>query len=120
MQSTGWIQADLALALTDPPAIAAAGDPFAYVTPDGVPRVIFRGANNHIIEWRLQSTGWIQADLALALTDPPAIAAAGDPFAYVTPDGVPRVIFRGANNHIIEWRLQSTGWIQADLALSPY
>jgi hypothetical protein len=94
LQSTGWIQADLALALTDPPAIAAAGDPFAYVTPDGVPRVIFRGVNNHIIEWRLQSTGWIQADLALALTDPPAIAAAGNPFAYVTPDRVPRVVIR--------------------------
>ena len=112
----GWIQADLADFILDPPLVPAAGDPFAYVTPDGVPRVVYRGANNAIIELRLEPTGWIQAGLADFVLDPPAVPAVGDPFAYVTPDGVPRVVYRGANNSIIELRLEPVGWIQADLA----
>ncbi len=91
-----WIQADLADFLADKPAIAAAGDPFAHITPDTIPRVLYRGANDHIIELRLQpGQGWIQADLADFLADKPAIAAAGDPFAHITPDTIPRVLYRG-------------------------
>jgi hypothetical protein len=59
------------------------------------PVVLYRGTNSHVIEWRLEPAGWIQADLADFIADKPAIPAAGDPFAYVTPDGVPRVLYRG-------------------------
>jgi hypothetical protein len=111
-----WIQADLSAIVSDsPPATPAAGDPFAYVTPDGVPRVIYVGTDGHIHELRLQE-GWIQADLSAIVSDsPPASPAAGNPFAYVTPDGVPRVVYRGSDNHIHELRLQGS-WIQADLS----
>ena len=86
------------------------------MTPDGVPRVIFRGANNHIIEWYLQSTGWIQADLSAIVSDaPPATPAGSDPFAYVTPDKVARVVYLGTDGHVHELRLQDS-WIQADLS----
>jgi hypothetical protein len=112
----GWIQVDLSAIVSDrPPAIPAAGDPFAYVTPDGVPRVVYRGEDNHIHELRLQG-GWIQADLSTIVSDrPPAVFAASDPFAYVTPDGVPRVVYRGQDSHIHEMRLQGS-WVQDDLS----
>ena len=113
-----WIQADLSAIVTDsPPAVPAAGDPFAYVTPDKVPRVVYVGGDSHIHELRLQGS-WIQADLSAIVTNsPPAVPAAGDPFAYVTPDKVPRVVYVGDNGDIHELRLQP-GWIQADLAVA--
>jgi hypothetical protein len=111
-----WIQSDLsAIVSNSPPAVPAAGAPFAYVTPDGVPRVVYRGQDNHIHELRLQGS-WIQTDLSAIVSDrPPAVSAAGDPFAYVTPDGVPRVVYRGQDNDIHELRLQGK-WIQTDLS----
>src|ERR1700756_4182572 len=98
-----WIQADLAGFISDPPATPAAGDPFAYVTPDGVPRIVYRGTDSHIHELRLQGS-WIQADLADFISDPPAAPAASDPFAYVTPDGVPRVVYLGTDGRVRELR----------------
>jgi hypothetical protein len=53
--------------------------------------------DNHIHELRLQGS-WIQADLSAIVSDnPPAVPAAGDPFVYVTPDSVPRIVYRGAD-----------------------
>jgi len=48
------------------------------VTPDGVARVVYRGADTHIYELSLEG-GWFQADLLSAFfTDPfPAAAQAG-------------------------------------------
>jgi Fungal fucose-specific lectin len=110
----GWQQADLS-AISTPPASAAAGNPFAYVTPDNVPRVVYQGTDNHIHELRLQA-GWQHADLSALVTDsPPAFAAASAPFAYVTPDQIPRVAYRGTDGHIHELRLQGS-WQQADLS----
>ncbi len=111
-----WFQADLSTVVSDnPPASPAAGDPFAYVTPDGIARVVYRGLDNHIHEIRLQGS-WFQADLSAIVSDnPPASPAAGDPFAYVTPDGIARVVYRGLDNHIHEIRLQGS-WFQADLS----
>jgi len=53
---------------------------------------VWRGGGEDIAELRLQGS-WLQADLS-AISDVPAVTAAGDPFAYVTPDGVPRVVYR--------------------------
>src|SRR3984957_17477651 len=93
-----WIQADLSTIVSDaPPASPAAGNPFAYVTPDSVPRIVYRGNDNHIHELRLQES-WIQADLSAIVRDsPPATPAASDPHAYVTPDSVPRIVYRGTD-----------------------
>jgi hypothetical protein len=124
----GWIQADLSVAVINaPPAFPAAGDPFAYVTPDNVARVVYLGTDGHIHELRLQpGQGWIQADLSdIVINVPPAFPAAGDPRAYVTPDKVARVVYRGTDDHVHELRLQpgqgpvwgqGQGWMQADLS----
>ena len=83
---------------SQPPAHAAAGNPFAYVTFDGIPRVIYRGTDSHIYElhpepfWRCNDLSQISS----------AERAAGDPFGHVIGDGVPRVVYRGANSHIWE------------------
>jgi hypothetical protein len=75
-----------------PPAFPVAGDPFAYITADGVPRVVYRGLDFHIHELRLEGS-WIQADLT-AISNAPALPAAGDPFAYFTrDDNVPRIVY---------------------------
>ena len=107
---TGWIQADLSEHLENPPAILVGIGPFAYVTPDGVARVVYWAdpdiRNGHIIEFRLppDETGWIQADLSEHLENPPAILAGSGPFAYVTPDGVARVLYRAG-----QWVAPRTG-----------
>jgi len=88
-----WLQADLSAAISvGAPAPTAAGTPFAYVTPDGVPRVLYRGADDDVHELRLQGS-WMQADLSQVASDAPTVPAVGDPFAYVTADGVYRVLY---------------------------
>ena len=116
LQGSGWIHADLsAIVVNRAPVVPAVGDPYAYTTPDSIARVVYRGKDDHIHELRLQG-GWMQADLSAILGNrAPAFAVAGDPFAYVTPDSIPRVIYRGKDDHIHELRLQG-GWIQADLS----
>jgi hypothetical protein len=122
----GWIQADLSAIVTDsPPAVPAinGSSVHAYVTPDGIPRVVYVGVDSHIHELRLQKS-WIQADLSAIVTNnSPAVPAinGSSVHAYVTPDGIPRVVYIGVDSHIHELRLQGTnltpvGWIQADLS----
>jgi hypothetical protein len=111
----GWVQADLSSIVTNnAPAAAAAGRPCPYVTPDGVPRVVYRGQDSDIHEIRLQGS-WLQADLSAVVTNGAPAPAAGDPFAYVTPDRVPRIVYRGGDGHIHETRLQGS-WLQTDLS----
>jgi hypothetical protein len=43
------------------------------------------------------------------------VPAAGDPFAYVTPDGGARVLYVGADFDIHELRFQGS-WLRADLS----
>ena len=116
LQDGGWIHADLsAVVANHGRVVPAVGDPYAYVTPDSIARVVYRGKDDHIHELRLQG-GWTQTDLSATLVNRvPAVPVAGDPFAYVTPDSIPRVIYRGKDDHIHELRLQG-GWIQADLS----
>jgi len=119
LQGGSWIQSDLsAIVSNNPPATSAVGNPFAYVTPDRIPRVVYVGTDQHVHELRLQGGSWIQADLSAMVSDsPPAVAAAGDPFAYVTSDGIPRVVYVGTDQHLHELRLPlQGGWIQADLS----
>ncbi len=99
-----------------PPAPDAAGNPFAYVTLDGIPRIVYRGTDHHVHELRLQGS-WIHADLSAIVSDgAPAPDAAGDPRAHVmTTDRIPRVIYRGSDDHIHELRLEGS-WIHADLS----
>src|SRR4051794_32243224 len=75
-------------------AALAQGDPMGYV--GGVPRVVFRGQDNHVHE--LWMTGqWHRSDMPTATG---ASLAAGNPMGYV--GGVPRVVFRGQDNHVHE------------------
>jgi hypothetical protein len=113
----GWIQADLSQLVTNGTPVPAAGDPFPYVTPEGIPRIVYRGTDFHIHELRLQGA-WLQADLSNIVVNGPPIPAGqfdGDPFAYVTLDGVARVLYQGQDAHIHEFRLQGA-WLQADLS----
>jgi hypothetical protein len=96
---------------TAPPARAAASDPFAYVTNDGVPRVIYRGTDGHIYELH-PNPFWKCNDLSHISGAP---QAAGNPFGYVTNDGIARVIYRGTDGQIIELRLEGH-WKWASLA----
>jgi hypothetical protein len=111
-----WIQADMLAIITNPPSVAAAGNPFVYVSPDGISRVVYRGIDNDIHDLRLEGGHWIQADIsAIVVNNPPAVAAAGNPFAYVSPDGLPRVVYRGVDRHIHDLRLENGRWIKSDI-----
>ena len=98
LDSNGWVSGDLTISV-NPPAAPAAGGPFAYMTPGGVLRVLYCDGNGDIVELQLDSDsgGWLQASLT-ALATPPAPAvfsgpAFSGPFAYTSPDGLPRVYY---------------------------
>ena len=57
--------------------------------------IVYRSGDGHIQEIRLQpGTGCVQADLsAIVANNPPAIPAESNPFAYVTPDNIPRIVY---------------------------
>ena len=101
LERTGWAQADLSAIVTNnPPAFPLTfGSPLAaLVTPDGIRRIFYVGQDNHIRELRLEQTGWAQADLSAIVTNnPPAFPlVARSPLpAFVTPDGIPRILYLG-------------------------
>jgi len=123
-----WLHADLS-ALAPPAGLPnfvnnggiapgfAAGNPSAFVTPDGIPRVLYRGDDNDIHELKLQGT-WADDDLSAIVGNGPATNALGDPFGYVDSSGVPRVVYRGTDNHIHELHLDESqgNWWHADLS----
>ena len=82
-------------------------------------RAVYRAGDNHIHEaWKTSdTTGWHPADLsALGKI---GVAAAGNPFGYVSPwDNTARVIWRrGHDGHIWELFLQPGGtWKGSDLS----
>lgn len=92
----------------NPPA--PAGKLSAYRRADGINAVVYRSAQNRIIEIALVD-GWDWADL----TSWGGLTAAGDPVGYVRDDGVSAVVFRSANGHINELRLGTKGWLPTDL-----
>jgi hypothetical protein len=107
-----WRWNDLSDISSAPPAV---GDPFGYQTNDGTARVIYRDPEGQIIELALLKR-WESANLSTNnKAAPPAPPAAGNPFGYVTWDGIPRVIYRGTNGHIYELHLESF-WKWADLS----
>ncbi|MDR3658377.1 MAG: hypothetical protein P4L48_22805 [Mycobacterium sp.] len=83
-------------------APAAAGNPFGYVTSDGIPRVIYRGTDGHIYELHPEPF-WKWQDLSSASGGAPQ--AQSDPFGYEIVDNIPRVVYTGANSHIYELAL---------------
>jgi predicted acylesterase/phospholipase RssA len=91
----GWARARLADLVRNPPATPAAGAPIAYVSHDGVVRVVYRGKADHQIhEIRLDRDGWAQANLSAIVRNPPCAPANGSGLAaFVTPDGVSRVMY---------------------------
>ena len=99
-----WQQANLTAITGAPPAGSA---PVALIGPDGLARVYY--AADHIIELRLDQypDGWVHFDLNISVSNPPAPQANSRPFAYVTPDGALRVVYRDGNSDIIEMYLTS-------------
>ena len=89
----GWVYSDLNISVSNSPAPQDAGSrPFAYVTPDGALRVVYRDGNLDILEMYLTSdAGTWQWDTLTAVPGAPPAASA--PFAYVTPDNVARVYY---------------------------
>jgi hypothetical protein len=100
-----WQQDSLTVATQAPPPTSA---PFGYVTPDGAARVVYPDSDGDIIELYLTSdaASWQQLDLTGLTQAPPA---GGAPSAYVTPDGLARVVYPDSNGDVIELRLQSEG-----------
>ena len=76
----------------------------------------FAGTNNDIVEFFLPPhAGWFQDDLFKIVSGNSPPPAAGDPFPYFTKrDYIPRVVYRGTDNHIHELYL-NRGWFQDDL-----
>jgi hypothetical protein len=88
----------------------ALGKPFGYVTSDNIPRVIYRGTDNHIYELHSDKATnylWRLGDLSkIANATSPAQVAAGNPCGYyITADNIPRVVYRATNGHIHELAL---------------
>ena len=111
-EASGWFHADLS-ELSQAPG--ATGSPFAQVTPDSIPRVLYVGQDSGIHELRFEGSQWKHAPL-LELSDTSgAPRATGSPFAQVTPDSIPRVLYVGQDGHIHELRLEGSGWKHADL-----
>jgi len=135
-QGGSWQQNNLtAIAGADLPlgSAPAGSAPFAYVTPDGTARVLYRGPiyaqtdpaglYSYIIELSLPPGGtWQQADLTDTTRGAPYPFST--PFAYVGPDGLARVVYTAlnadvlANGDIIELRLDADGWVYSDLTVS--
>ena len=118
-------QQDSLTAITGAPLSASA--PFAYVTPDNVTRVVYNTSGG-IIELSLPQRGtWQQNNLTAAITPPLLPTTGAAPFAYVTPDGTARVLYRelifatagpglGQAHDIIELSLPQGGtWQQNNL-----
>ena len=138
-QGGTWQQNNLsAIAGADLPlgSAPAGSAPFAYVTPDGTARVLYRGPiyaqtdpaglYSYIIELSLVPGGtWQQADLTD--TTRGALYPSSAPFGYVGPDGLARVVYTAlnalnadvpANGDVIELRLDPDGWVYSDLTVS--
>ncbi|HKF46775.1 MAG TPA: hypothetical protein VKB38_05410 [Terracidiphilus sp.] len=105
---TYWEWADLTDISGGAPAAVtfpypATGDPNAYVTNDGIARVVYAAADGDVIELRLEGGGWKWASLLTAnRTTQDVQLAAGNPFGYVAPDSVPRVVYTGHDGNIYE------------------
>jgi len=110
-----WLPADLSEnAFNGQVTVSTEGDPFAYITPDGTPRVVYRGNNNDIQELRLEGK-WYDADLsANAFDGQVTVGALGNPSAYVDSSSIARVVYRGTDGDVQELRLQGKWWA-ADL-----
>jgi len=124
-----WAAADLFSFIQQNPGIVpcstVAGDVFAYVSSDGVLRVIYRGQpcspapdgalGSDIYEFSARQGTWYQANLSTITTNGRAYPAAGDPFGYVDANGILRDVYRGMDGHIYEIRWDGA-WYQADLS----
>jgi hypothetical protein len=93
-------------------SITAVGDPTAFVRHDNVNSVVYRGANNHLIELALAIGGaWGNTDLNafLAARGVAVPSASGDPFGFKRSDNVDSIVFR-AGSKIHEVALSGSNW----------
>jgi hypothetical protein len=114
-----WQHYDLTAASGAPLSLNWGFQPMAFVRSDGVPMVIFRGKDYHVIAiyMELPSLGnnwqqmWQWADLT-AITG--SHLADSEPFGYVRNDGISTVVYIGIDGHVHDLRLEGS-WIWADL-----
>jgi hypothetical protein len=112
-----WFDGDLtALAIAggwDAPNASSGG--FGYVSGDKIARVVYNDASSNIQELRLESSGWINANLCQLANAPPGQGYY--PTAYVTPDAIGRVLYLGSDSHAHELMLASnqSPWVNTDL-----
>jgi hypothetical protein len=115
LEQTGvWIPVDLTRLGGGP---VAASDPVAFQRSDGGNDILYRGIDNVIYALNLDSTGhWVAIDMN-AIVQGPRPVAAGRPAVNVRSDGVSEVDFRGVDNHIYVYHLESAeaGWLSTDL-----
>lgn len=108
-----WQAVDLSNQVSGEPD--AQGNPAAFVRSDRVAVVLYRGADNHVIELNLiPGAGWGWASLTQSLGN--AWKTNSDPIGYVRADGTNAVVYRSADNHIRQLHLPTAGaWVAKDL-----
>jgi len=91
----------------------AKGDPVAYTRTDGKEAVVFRNANNHIMQVANGNDGWSTQNLT-TLTG--TNAATSDPYVYHRADGYNSILFEnGASVNEIYWKRGTSGWAGGQL-----
>jgi Fungal fucose-specific lectin len=101
LERAGWVQEGISAIVTNrPPAFPPReNSPLATLaTPDSIPRVFYIGADNQVHELRLERTSWVQDGISAIVTNnPPAFPPEINTplFAYLSPNGVLRLVYRG-------------------------
>jgi hypothetical protein len=121
--NSAWIDSDLnALAIAggwDAPNTY--NQPFGYLSGDSIPRVVYNDADSYgVRELRLESSGWICANIGALANAPPGMPIDGgviNSSAYVTPDAIARVVYLGDDGHAHELKLvnDQSPWVHTDL-----
>ncbi|MGC4079512.1 MAG: hypothetical protein QM702_21220 [Rubrivivax sp.] len=107
----GWVETDLTNATAGPDA---AGDPAAYVRDDGVSAVVYRSTDSRIIELTRTSAWEPARDLTKLTNGVGDWAPVGDPSAYVRSDHYSSIVYRSADDHIVELYYRSGVYWKGD------
>jgi hypothetical protein len=114
-ESAAWISWDMSAYLSAPGAYS---DPRAYVGADGKAHVLYRDIVGHVHEFALDVGGWGHRDISALVSSaapPPAISA---PVGYQA-GGADRIVYRSANDQVIELYFWNGQWQQWSLTSLP-
>jgi hypothetical protein len=117
--SAMWSCFNVTAVSDNPLVVPTGGEPAPYVRADLSLAVLFRTADDHLVELSYAAlanplpSSWHVTDLTTASGASPA---ASDPAGYVRSDGMSAVVFRSrGDNHVRELRSTPAGWVASDL-----